>query len=623
MPGSLRLVVVPLLWACAMQARAADAAALELRPPAGELVLGRVTELSCDLTLPGAAVVEGNPEISATVTPLVRLERLPDDAAGAHWRVVLAPPPDTAPQIALVGARVRLAGGAELRAFTAIALTGTARLPVHTEARASVTVEVAGKSFGPVIADLRGDAPVPIEVPPGTTSALARSRARRGAMTEQRLELPAPPYPRLLAIAPSALGAGELGQIDASFIDAAGRATPLAAPLRAPDRLPTPPELAWSVSPPGQPALGASGVVALHPGPTSQLAVRAARSRVHVGELIDLITSATDRFGNPTLPALTTRLEGAVVEAGIGPAPRSAGPGARLVRVRAPTRWPGRPALRIELEAPGAPPARVEVALALAAPSALSIRGAPARVVGRRGPTVRVLARDAGGGPAELGDVVVRGPDQPLTLTACPAPGECVYRGRPRSPRGVTRYAVEARVGELGARTVLTLYPAPRRLELEPQLCAVSNLGELTGAGGGLEARGRLAGPLALGLFAAALRSEITGSDASGSTALSLSQLLLLGTLRVERRLGARLWLALDGLAGVSLASVRQDTPSEPELHIHSSAAALGAGASAEVLLGPGRVTARVRWLRTRLPDTGLEGEALGLALSMGYALGF
>ncbi len=72
-----------------------------------------------------------------------------------------------------------------------LALWGRTELEVATEPRAEVRIEVGGQSFGPVTADARGRAHVPIEVPPGakTAQVFATAQGRQTTRTAP-LEVP-------------------------------------------------------------------------------------------------------------------------------------------------------------------------------------------------------------------------------------------------------------------------------------------------------------------------------------------------------------------------------------------------------------------------------------------------
>ncbi|NVJ18708.1 hypothetical protein [Myxococcus sp. AM010] len=90
-------------------------------------------------------------------------------------------------------------------------LVGLTELDVATAAGAHVEVEVAKRRFGPVRANARGQARVPVEVPPGVRQ--ARVLATRGTLrTDATVPLDAPPdSPLAAALTPPALAAVEGG----------------------------------------------------------------------------------------------------------------------------------------------------------------------------------------------------------------------------------------------------------------------------------------------------------------------------------------------------------------------------------------------------------------------------
>jgi hypothetical protein len=72
-----------------------------------------------------------------------------------------------------------------------VPLLGRTTLPITTDRGASVEIEIAGQRFGPVQADRRGKARIPVEVPPGEKE--ARVLATRGTLQKTRtvpLEVP-------------------------------------------------------------------------------------------------------------------------------------------------------------------------------------------------------------------------------------------------------------------------------------------------------------------------------------------------------------------------------------------------------------------------------------------------
>lgn len=94
-----------------------------------------------------------------------------------------------------------------------VPLIGRTELKVNTEPRASVTVELHDRRFGPVIADRRGRASVPIEVPPHVRSARVHVDAGGQKSTRQTpIDVP-DTNPLAAAFAADAFAADEEGTL--------------------------------------------------------------------------------------------------------------------------------------------------------------------------------------------------------------------------------------------------------------------------------------------------------------------------------------------------------------------------------------------------------------------------
>jgi len=102
------------------------------------------------------------PVVSASVG---RVEKLRPAGAGS-WVAEYVPPDDELPQVAILTA---IAGG-EI-GWMAIPLWGAGDAVVKTRPGGRITVDIAGQTFGPAVADAGGHALVPVEVPPGVREA--------------------------------------------------------------------------------------------------------------------------------------------------------------------------------------------------------------------------------------------------------------------------------------------------------------------------------------------------------------------------------------------------------------------------------------------------------------------
>jgi hypothetical protein len=84
-------------------------------------------------------------------------------------------------------------------AVVRIPLLGRTNLPVTTDPGAEVVIDIAGAHFGPVKADRRGRAQVPVEVPPGMKE--AHVLATRGTLkTDRVVKLDVPTHRPLVAV---------------------------------------------------------------------------------------------------------------------------------------------------------------------------------------------------------------------------------------------------------------------------------------------------------------------------------------------------------------------------------------------------------------------------------------
>jgi len=119
--------------------------------------------------------------------------------AGQGLVVLYTPPPERTPDLAIIEATA-VVEGRRFRARASVPLVASVKLPGQSEPRSEVTVEVAGRRFGPVKADGRGRFQVRVELPPGVTSAHGESVDEIGNRGEQEIEIPVPPVHRLGAL---------------------------------------------------------------------------------------------------------------------------------------------------------------------------------------------------------------------------------------------------------------------------------------------------------------------------------------------------------------------------------------------------------------------------------------
>lgn len=129
----------------------------------------------------------------AAASNVGRVSAVTERGDGVHLR--LEPPAAASPQeLCLVVWRQ----GPDPRPFLLRApLLGRTLLPVRSRVNAEVTVRVGETRFGPVTTDWRGEAKVPILVPPGATEAQVEVTDRIGMATEKPVKVEQPPYNRL------------------------------------------------------------------------------------------------------------------------------------------------------------------------------------------------------------------------------------------------------------------------------------------------------------------------------------------------------------------------------------------------------------------------------------------
>lgn len=110
-----------------------------------------------------------------------------------------------------------------LRAMVAVRLRAATTFPLQTDPGAQVTLRVGDRDFGPQSAGDDGSVRIPIVVPPGVESAVARSVNRYGSATEQVLDLRVPYSQRVLVAAPEAMPAGTLAEVAVYAVEPSGQ----------------------------------------------------------------------------------------------------------------------------------------------------------------------------------------------------------------------------------------------------------------------------------------------------------------------------------------------------------------------------------------------------------------
>jgi hypothetical protein len=174
--------------------------AIELRPPAapvsGEanlpsLLLGRDPETT--ITISGTS--EAGTRVRTSAGEIGDVDVLPGGGAAVRFE----PPAVQFPHAAIV-VFADEARPLERRGHLVLKLIGNAAYPVKASPGAAVSLQVGDKVYGPVTADASGTAKIPVEVPPGITTATQISVVN-GQEARAPLDLQVP-QPRRLALFP-------------------------------------------------------------------------------------------------------------------------------------------------------------------------------------------------------------------------------------------------------------------------------------------------------------------------------------------------------------------------------------------------------------------------------------
>ena len=172
---------------------------MTLAPERQFFVLGSESELVVDVELagPGADVLAP----TRTFATVGTLEMPRPTGAPGHYAARYLPPPERSPQVALLV--VEFGDGPQRpRGMLRLPLHGVTEMALRTSSSAAVTLRVGERSFGPVTADHNGHVKIPIEVPPGLRTGIARAVDHDGNVKETEVDLQPAPFRRVLVVAP-------------------------------------------------------------------------------------------------------------------------------------------------------------------------------------------------------------------------------------------------------------------------------------------------------------------------------------------------------------------------------------------------------------------------------------
>lgn len=182
-----------LLFTVALLASAAEPASISFDQD--PIVLGRTEAATATILAEETPGTEDRPlRVSVNVGAFGEVKRV----APGRYEAVYRPPETRFPQFAFVAVGRELGPDAPIE-FLRVPLFGATRLPVDTRAGSEVSVEVAGRTYGPVKASARGHATVPILVPPGVREGLIVAKDVKGVVTQRKVLVGDNAYNRLTA----------------------------------------------------------------------------------------------------------------------------------------------------------------------------------------------------------------------------------------------------------------------------------------------------------------------------------------------------------------------------------------------------------------------------------------
>lgn len=622
---------------------------LAAQPPT--LALGVDTEASLTVTVTGADAALARP--GRALTTVGTIDPLEAGETPGTFRTVYHLPTERRPQAALIAVEVILPSGARPHATLLLPLPADTSFPFKTTPTASVTIEIAGRKFGPAVADAEGNVTIPITVPPGIETGKAVAQGRFGGSKTREINLQTRDYPRLLLLAPPEGEASAELTIEALAIDPnAVGATPEDVDLRAsagevrrvegepglarfvlklPDDVGEGPvELSAAMSD------GASEVartIEVRPGPAVTLAIAASHPLLHVGsnEIEELEIAAHDRLGNDTV------ITGLSVTAAGVPLSLEVADDRAVTRFPAPLVWPGSEKVAVVARL-GALEGTREILLTGGAPAKLQMVAPPTALPGDGLTFADFVAEvsDEQGIPTSTSRILWTTKDKGK-LEALPSPRFGAYAARfLPMPALHDRRAVIVVDADPDLRT-------SSRVEVETTQTpnATARVGVLTNLSGSfgqaafleaalpLRRKGGLARLLSLGLSAGYIHSDLNSDLMPGASGVhvELNQLPLLGFVRMYVPSHLPVGLSVSAFGGFARAWTHiVETIDGTESRPGTTEAMLGAGADLAFPLRPGQVVFGLRYIATKVArlSTGdvLIGNPGGLLLDFGFRLG-
>ena len=632
---------------------------LSLTPERSSLTLGVDGEVRVDATLSGCGTGAARPGRSQATVGVLEPFR-PGPKAGTFTSIFHAPS-QRFPQAALLAAEIVLPSGARLHATTTIVMPATTTFPLRTEPRASVTLEVAGRSFGPVTASAAGTVTIPIVVPPGVDHGRALALGRFGGEKEMQVSLQSHDYPRVLIIAPTDAEAGATLEIGVWAVEPTGVAaapedidlrTSLGAVRRTGGALG---EARFVVSLPRDAAEGAvqltastsdgssehTEAVSLHPGPPAVLVVTTDLPQLIVGssDIATVEISARDRWDNDT------SVSGVTVTLDDRPLPVEGDADAVTARIPAPATWSGREKTVIDARL-GKAQTRRELLITGGPPTGVHVSASRAHVAADGHASVELIAEvsDRRGTPTSTSRIVWTTSDDGVLIAETPPRfGTYAARFTPTPALHDRTAVIDAVVDpDLRASQRIEVDTAPARFATA-RVGLISNFGGLFGQTAFLEGavpyptqRGGLLRLFSVGLSVGYVHGEVNSNAAlpTGPATIQtdtfhteINQLPLLASLRVHLPVRWPVELSAAGLLGFTwLASSTTELSSG--IRLSSGAAAglvMGLGGDVALPLRPGEFLIGLRYLNVsvgRLSNGDrLSGNAGGMVVDLGFRL--
>ncbi|GAC1340038.1 MAG: hypothetical protein NVSMB23_09800 [Myxococcales bacterium] len=574
------------------------------------------------------------PVLSASVGTIENLR----PAGPGRFTADYVPPDQTIPQVALIGA---VAGGQA--GFLALPLYGLGDAVVKTRPRGRTSVRIGDQRFGPILADARGRAEVPVVVPPGVREAFhgddpidlhvppsltlhaVISKATAGA------DFPAEVQVRVFAVEP-----GGNPREDARVILRASRGTTSAAVALGGGIY----AATWSV-PPGPagdeslsaaledaPLFEARAVLARPAGAAATVALQADRGSLTAGEIVELTVHAElrDAAGNLARDELhlVTNLGKAEVTA--------LSRGQAVARVRVPDAFEGKTALEIQARcASGPASAKLSVPLLAAAPARAEIDFGPAKVRADGAARLRLRMRveDRFGNPVP--DAQLAAAAEPGTVTAPASEGAGAYAAlyTPPLSREGGGALVHVRVGAAEGLARIPLLGSPARAALTPKLGALTNFGRLRSPLAALELGLRFeafglpfAAVLEASYFFTAHANDPVAPGLALAASTHASYFALAPGLSVRPEIGDRTQAFFTAAPSLALLRSSQQLDGQPGLALSAATPGVLLAAGVEHRFGRFVPTVEARWSWHRDPRlASLQGPVRGFALLFGSRL--